>query len=131
MWAAGALRGSPASTTATERRWRPSWSAAARPAADPPITATSTWRRTERADPWCSWPVMRSRYGVIPEPQRTLQDSQGAESPRWRLATAGGAMVDDIEQAVRQRLRALRTTLGLSLDDLAERTNLSPSTISR
>lgn len=40
-------------------------------------------------------------------------------------------MADEIEQVVRQRLRALRTTLGLSLDDLAERTNLSPSTISR
>jgi transcriptional regulator with XRE-family HTH domain len=37
----------------------------------------------------------------------------------------------DIEQVVRARLRALRTTQGLSLDDLAARTNLSPSTISR
>lgn len=38
---------------------------------------------------------------------------------------------DHIEQMVRSRLRSLRTTLGLSLDDLAQRTNLSPSTISR
>jgi len=38
---------------------------------------------------------------------------------------------DDIEGVVRARLRSLRTTLGLSLDDLAARTNLSPSTISR
>lgn len=37
----------------------------------------------------------------------------------------------DIERVVRARLRSLRTTLGLSLDDLAARTNLSPSTISR
>lgn len=37
----------------------------------------------------------------------------------------------DIEQIVRTRLRSLRTTLGLSLDELAARTNLSPSTISR
>lgn len=37
----------------------------------------------------------------------------------------------DIEAVVRTRLRTLRTTLGLSLDDLAERANLSPSTISR
>ena len=37
----------------------------------------------------------------------------------------------DIEQVVRTRLRALRTTLGLSLDELAARTNLSASTISR
>jgi transcriptional regulator with XRE-family HTH domain len=38
---------------------------------------------------------------------------------------------DEVEQVVRTRLRSLRTTLGLSLDDLAARTNLSPSTISR
>lgn len=37
----------------------------------------------------------------------------------------------DIEQVVRTRLRSLRTTLGLSLEELAARTNLSPSTISR
>ncbi len=39
--------------------------------------------------------------------------------------------LDGIEKAVRSRLRSLRTTLGLSLDELAARTNLSPSTISR
>ena len=38
---------------------------------------------------------------------------------------------NEIEQIVRTRLRSLRTTLGLSLDELAARTNLSPSTISR
>jgi transcriptional regulator with XRE-family HTH domain len=37
----------------------------------------------------------------------------------------------DVEQVVRSRLRSMRTTLGLSLDELAARTNLSPSTISR
>jgi transcriptional regulator with XRE-family HTH domain len=37
----------------------------------------------------------------------------------------------EIEAVVRTRLRSLRHTLGLSLDDLAARTNLSPSTISR
>jgi quercetin dioxygenase-like cupin family protein len=37
----------------------------------------------------------------------------------------------EIEQLVRIRLRSLRTSLGLSLDDLAERTSLSASTISR
>ncbi len=37
----------------------------------------------------------------------------------------------DIEQLVRTRLRSLRATLGLSLEELAARTNLSPSTISR
>lgn len=37
----------------------------------------------------------------------------------------------EIERVVRTRLRSLRTTLGLSLDELATRTSLSPSTISR
>lgn len=37
----------------------------------------------------------------------------------------------EIEEVVRTRLRSLRQTLGLSLDDLAARTHLSPSTISR
>jgi transcriptional regulator with XRE-family HTH domain len=41
------------------------------------------------------------------------------------------SMVADVEDLVRTRLRSLRTTLGYSLDELAERTNLSPSTISR
>jgi transcriptional regulator with XRE-family HTH domain len=38
---------------------------------------------------------------------------------------------EGIEHVVRTRLRALRHTLGLSLDELAARTNLSASTISR
>lgn len=38
---------------------------------------------------------------------------------------------NEIEQVVRTRLRSLRNTLGLSLDELAARTNLSPSVISR
>lgn len=37
----------------------------------------------------------------------------------------------EIEHVVRTRLRSLRTTLGLSLDELAAHTNLGPSTISR
>lgn len=39
--------------------------------------------------------------------------------------------MSDVEHLVRSRLRALRTTSGLSLDELATRTNLSASTISR
>ena len=39
--------------------------------------------------------------------------------------------LSDVEHVVRTRLRSLRTTLGLSLDELAARTNLSASTISR
>lgn len=41
------------------------------------------------------------------------------------------AELNEIERVVRTRLRSLRKTLGLSLDELAARTNLSPSTISR
>jgi transcriptional regulator with XRE-family HTH domain len=41
------------------------------------------------------------------------------------------AQAGEIEHVVRARLRSLRQTLGLSLDELAARTNLSPSTISR
>ena len=37
----------------------------------------------------------------------------------------------EIDHVVRSRLRSLRNTLGLSLDELAARTHLSPSTISR
>ena len=49
------------------------------------------------------------------------------------LEPVGMAMDDgsDIESVVRTRLRALRQNLGLSLDQLAARTNLSASTISR
>jgi len=38
---------------------------------------------------------------------------------------------DDVENTVRARLRSLRQALGWSLDDLAERSHLSASTISR
>lgn len=38
---------------------------------------------------------------------------------------------NELERVVRTRLRSLRHTLGLSLDELAVRTNLSPSVISR
>lgn len=39
--------------------------------------------------------------------------------------------LDEVEQTVRARLRSLRKSLGWSLDDLAQRSHLSPSTISR
>lgn len=38
---------------------------------------------------------------------------------------------DDIEALVRTRLRAIRTSAGWSLDEVARRSHLSPSTISR
>lgn len=39
--------------------------------------------------------------------------------------------MSDVERLVRARLRALRTTLGLSLDEVAARSHLSASTVSR
>ena len=48
-----------------------------------------------------------------------------------RSARLGRAALSDIERLVRTRLRSLRQTLGLSLDELAARANLSASTISR
>src|SRR5690606_8437478 len=123
MWAAGALRGSPASTTITPRRWRASWRAPARPAAEPPTTATSVWRRT--AGGRCSWGSWWAMAATVRWTLRTAIPLAGS------ARTRGGAVADDVEQVVRQRLRALRTTLGLSLDELAARTHLSPSTISR
>jgi transcriptional regulator with XRE-family HTH domain len=43
----------------------------------------------------------------------------------------GVSAVEEIEALARSRLRSLRTTLGYSLEELAARTNLSASTISR
>ena len=65
------------------------------------------------------------RYGLIPKCARGL-----AIFARTAREDAM-AELDEIEQVVRTRLRSLRNTLGLSLDELAARTNLSPSTISR
>ena len=48
MWAAGALRGVPESTTRTVRRARDSTSAADSPAAPPPITTTSRSLMSQR-----------------------------------------------------------------------------------
>src|SRR5690606_31533367 len=63
-------------------------------------------------------------YARQRNPQMPLQYSQERQGPEE------GPM-DTIEPIVRTRLRSLRTTMGWSLDDLAARTNLSPSTISR
>src|SRR5690242_6677318 len=66
----------------------------------------------------------------------TLNDtmqSQKRKSSCYIRKIAGGPMTElnEIEQVVRTRLRSLRNTLGLSLDELAARAKLSPSTISR
>jgi transcriptional regulator with XRE-family HTH domain len=55
-----------------------------------------------------------------------LQDLQGPAEGGESVAE-----LTEIEQVVRSRLRSLRTTLGLSLDEVAARANLSASTVSR
>jgi transcriptional regulator with XRE-family HTH domain len=63
----------------------------------------------------------------------TAPGNLGKHVCRIRKACQDGSMneVSGIEALARSRLRSMRTTLGYSLDELAERTNLSPSTISR
>lgn len=56
---------------------------------------------------------------------------EGPREPRRLKEPMEPREPKEIDRLVRTRLRSLRTTLGLSLDELAERTNLSPSTISR
>ena len=56
------------------------------------------------------------------------EDSARPEEPARTTESAGA---NGIEQVVRTRLRGLRRAMGLSLDELAARTNLSASTISR
>ena len=57
-------------------------------------------------------------------PCRIRKTGQGPEGSSM-------AELNEIEHVVRTRLRSLRTTLGLSLEELGERSNLSASTISR
>ena len=115
MCAAGALRGSPASMTMTDRRCRPSCRAAARPAAEPPMTATSQWRSTV-------WGVcvahgdddtVSSRYVQV-----ALQYSQDGGERRWPSTTRSSRWCAPGCAACAPRS-------GLSLDELAARTNLS------
>jgi transcriptional regulator with XRE-family HTH domain len=61
--------------------------------------------------------------------QLTLQYSQDVQKDPERATHVN--QLTDVESIVRARLRSLRNTLGLSLDDLAAQTNLSASTISR
>ena len=104
MCAAGALRGSPASMTMTERRWRPSWSAAASPAAEPPMTATSQCRSTVRG---VRGSLMDSTIRSL---RRVLQDALAVFARRRERQPM--AEPNEIEQVVRTRLRSLRQHAG-------------------
>jgi len=62
MCAAGALRGEPASITATRRRALPSTSAALSPAAPPPTTTSEI---EGRSWPSTAWELLQSVSGVL------------------------------------------------------------------
>ena len=117
MCAAGALRGSPASTTTTRRRARARTRAADRPAAPPPITTTS-------------YSFMAPACAVRPE-STTIVAIPG------NRASEMTPMSDDAHDRGGPRpggpaaATASATQRGVTLTDLAERTGISKSTLSR
>ena len=111
MCSARALRGSPASITSTERRDRPSTSAALRPAAPPPTTTTS--------------------YDSLMSMSAECGPSSGLANILAGLANCGMAEFDDVLEGVGPRLRALRVERGATLTELAKSTGISVSTLSR
>ena len=116
MCGAGALRGAPASTTATLRRARARTSAADSPAAPPPITTTSylvmplnlRWRRRTRQQSCC------------------FRES-GVEWRRGRHRRRWPQVLDEVGP----RLKRLRAQRGVTLTALSEATGISKSTLSR
>src|SRR5262247_623104 len=72
---------------------------------------------------------MARRYDASRITHAVLHYLQDLARRPWELRAM--AEPNEIEEVVRTRLRSLRNTLRLSLDELAARTNLSPSTISR
>ena len=115
MCVAGALRGSAASTTATDRRALPNATAPERPAGPPPTMTTSN----------CGLDAVASCM------RRTLANHPDTASCFAIFARRRQTSDMDIEELVSARLRSTRLALGWSLDDLAARTNVSASTISR
>ena len=93
--------------------------AAASPAADPPTTATSQCRSTVLG----AWSLMASTIGSHPIYARTLAGFARTSEERWPTPRSNRWFGPGCE--------ACGNTLGLSLGELAARTNLSPSTISR
>jgi transcriptional regulator with XRE-family HTH domain len=74
-------------------------------------------------------------WGVIAhDPDDTLSSENRMQSCEIRKSREAGFEMgesDDIERLVRTRLRSLRQSLGLSLDELATRSGVGASTISR
>src|SRR4051812_8165856 len=117
MWVAGALRGAPASTTRTLRRARASTNAADRPAAPPPMTATSNWLMPPD---WCR--ASRSSTDVA------VCGKRGSDEPvEDTTAAAIAAALDQVGA----RLQRVRTRCGMTLTAVAEATGISKSTMSR
>src|SRR5919106_2818345 len=123
MCAAGALRGKPASTTATRRRARPSTSAALRPAAPPPTTTTSypadtfidllscgcTWLGPSLS-PSCRHSWLEHDYSCLPGAQRRPRVVLVAEvmPPRPEAITliaVGGTSPDGTDAVLELDLR--------------------------
>ena len=117
MCAAGALRGSPASTTATRRRARVSTRAAERPAAPPPTTTTS-YSSVSMSREWS--PRTRATTVVAIPGKPALN---GPVEDTTKIAAA--------LELVGPRLKQVRAQRGVTLADLSERTGISKSTLSR
>ena len=106
---AGALRGSPASTTSTARRDRASINAPLSPAAPPPTTTTSyCWPTAARSCP-ISWSTTCATSRLT-----SFACRYGKDGRRPTL--------EDVLEAVGPRLRALRSERGLTLAELSETT---------
>jgi transcriptional regulator with XRE-family HTH domain len=123
MRAAGALRGSPASTTATVRRARARTRAADRPAAPPPTTRTSYLSLSLMAD--TVHPSALCTQALLPFLGRrsamTVMDHAGVGDDGLEATLA----------RVGPRLRQLRAQRAITLAELAARTGISKSTLSR
>lgn len=122
MWAAGASRRLAGVDDDHRAALSTICNVAARPAADPPTTATSQWRSTE----WGAWSLMDRRIRCPP--------LHGKSSCGIRkTGTNGLHMGDTNEIAASGPHPAAQPAddVGPVVDDLADRANLSASTISR
>src|SRR3712207_1749201 len=134
MWVAGALRGAPESTTRTRRRARARTRAADKPAAPPPITATSYCvdsMRTRLAR------ARAPRQLVLPFPgKRSLvrQVEPPAVVELGEESAAPHAVTSAIAAALGQvgaRLKRVRMQRRMTLTGVAASTGISKSTLSR
>src|SRR6187401_916711 len=120
MWAAGALRGWPASITATRRRARPSTSAALSPAAPPPtITTSRSWLQfmgMNLLDQRCTAALLLTTLVAV-------------SGNSYTLAMATSPEIQSVLAEVGGRLRQVRTQKGVTLTELAAATGISKSTL--